>query len=429
MGEMSTSSGTAALSPRPGERPGNLDARPEGPTATSVVTGVYRQSHNVMDLPGRKAGGEDGTSETAAERMHIAMLAPPWIPVPPPGYGGIEFVVALLSDALVDRGHDVELFCAPGSSSSATVRPLLDAAHPESIERSLFEADHVARAFGLIDAARESGREFDVVHDHCGFTPLAMADRLGTPLVHTVHGPFNEDTKPFYAEHGAKGRLVCISHSQARQAPEGVDPSAVVHNPIDVDSWPLGLHKQDYLLWIGRIVPEKGPHRAIEVAHEAKRPLILAGPVQPGYERFFATQVEPHIDGVAVRYVGEVGGARKQRLFADAFAFLMPIRWPEPFGMVIVEALAAGTPVLAFAQGAAPEIIEHGVNGFLVNDEHEMAAMVERAGELDPQRCRRSAAERFSPGKVALGYEAVYREARAGGRRAAGRQGHRQPVA
>jgi glycosyltransferase involved in cell wall biosynthesis len=332
------------------------------------------------------------------------MLAPPWIPIPPPGYGGIEFVLALLCDALVARGHDVELFCAPGSRSSATVHPLLDAPHPDNIERALFEADHTARAFEAIEGAE---KPFDFVHDHSGYTALAMADRLALPLVHTVHGPFDNDTSPYYDHHGAKGRLVCISHAQARMAPAGAGPVSVVYNPIDVASWPLGRQKEPWLLWVGRFAPEKGPHRAIAVAKEAGRPLVLAGTVQPRYERFFATEIAPHIDGTTIRFVGEVGGAHKQRLFADAYAFLMPIRWPEPFGMVMVEALAAGTPVLAFAQGAATEIIEHGVNGFLVEDEHEMAAMVDAAGDLDPEACRASA-ERFSPDRVAAGYEGVY---------------------
>ena len=194
-------------------------------------------------------------------------------------------------------------------------------------------------------------------------------------------------------------------------APEGAGVSAVVYNPIDVDSWAVSYSKQDYLLWVGRFVAEKGPQRAIRVAQLANRPLILAGTVQPRQERFFATEIQPHIDGELIRYVGEVGGARKQQLFADAYAFLMPIRWPEPFGMVMVEALAAGTPVLAFAQGAAPEIIEHGKNGFLVEDEHDMAGHVDQAGSIDPEYCRRSAAERFSPQQVAAGYEAVYLEA------------------
>jgi glycosyltransferase involved in cell wall biosynthesis len=374
-------------------------------------THPYPQGHNVA----MRSGSADGTTaEPPEHRRRIAMLAPPWIPVPPPGYGGIEEVVALLCDALVQRGHDVELFCAPGSQSLAKVAPLLPRAHPEAIERSLFEADHVGLAFGAFDEAAASGTPFDVVHDHCGYTPLAMADRIAVPLVHTVHGAFDADTSVHYSHHSRKGTIVCISHSQARTAPGDVKVAGVAHNPIDVDAWPVGEHKQDYLLWLGRIVPEKGPHRAIRVARMAKRPLILAGNVQPRYERFFATEVEPHIDGENVRYVGEVGGARKQQLFMEAYAFLMPIRWPEPFGMVMVESLAAGTPVLAFQQGAAPEIVEHGRSGFLVEDEEVMAAAVEAAGKLDPMDCRRSA-ERFSPHRVAARYEAMYEHAIAAG--------------
>jgi glycosyltransferase involved in cell wall biosynthesis len=367
----------------------------------------HRSESNVVAHPARRTEVE---RQPEGRRLRIAQLAPPWIPIPPPGYGGIEFVLALLCDALVARGHDVELFCAPGSTSAARVRAVLSAPHPESIERSLFESDHVSRTFAAVDAAADDGNPFDVVHDHCGYTALAMADRLGTRLVHTVHGPFDDDTKPFYAFHGAKGALVCISHSQASFAPDGANVSGVVHNPIDVESWPVGYEKEEWLLWLGRIVPEKGPQRAIRVAQAAGRPLVLAGNVQPRYERFFADEIQPHIDDRMVRYVGEVGGARKQRLFAEAFAFLMPIMWPEPFGMVIVEALAAGTPVLAFAQGAAPEIVEHGKSGFLVEDEDEMAAMVDRAGHLDPMDCRRSA-ERFSPDRAAAGYESVYHAA------------------
>jgi glycosyltransferase involved in cell wall biosynthesis len=234
-----------------------------------------------------------------------------------------------------------------------------------------------------------------------------MADRIDLPLVHTVHGPFDDETSLYYDHHGRKGHVVCISRSQAGMAPPGADVKTVVYNPIDVEAWPVGYQKDDYLLWVGRFTAEKGPQRAIKVAKATGRRLVLAGVVQPRQERFFATEIEPHIDGTTVRFVGEVGGARKQRLFADAFAFLMPIRWPEPFGMVMVEALAAGTPVIAFNQGAAPEIIEHGVNGFLVDDEDAMAAMVGKLGEIEPARCRESAM-RFHPQRVAAGYEAVY---------------------
>jgi glycosyltransferase involved in cell wall biosynthesis len=346
---------------------------------------------------------------TSERRLRIAVVAPPWIPIPPPGYGGIEFVVALLCDALVDLGHDVELFCTPGSRSRATVRPMLDRAHPDNIERALFEGDHTGRAFRAIDAAAAAGHPFDVVHDHSGYTALAFADRLETPLVHTVHGPFDGDTKPYYAINGHHGTIVCISRAQAGMAPDAEIVDGVVHKPIDIDNWPFGETKDDYLLWVGRFVAEKGPQRAIRVAKATGRRLVLAGVVQPRQERFFASEIEPHVDGEQITYVGEVGGARKQRLFADAYTFLMPIRWPEPFGMVMVEAMAAGTPVLAFPEGAATEVVEDGVSGFLVADEDEMAARVPDAGRLDPLQVRRSA-ERFAPDRIADGYERIYRQ-------------------
>jgi glycosyltransferase involved in cell wall biosynthesis len=371
----------------------------------------YRHEDNVVPYAQpSSAPAREPLAPTAERRLHIAMLAPPWIPVPPPGYGGIEEVVDLVTDALVEFDHDVELFCAPGSHSRAKVHPLLDRPHPEAIERSLFEGDHVGRAFRAIDAAAADGHPFDVVHDHCGYTPLAIADRLDTPLVHTVHGPFDGDTKPYYAVNGHHGTVVCISQAQAGMAPNPDIVDGVVYNPLDVDNWPVGYEKQDYLLWLGRMAPVKGPHRAIRVAKACGRRLVLAGVVQPGQERFFADQVQPHIDGDQIVYVGEVGGARKQRLFADAYAFLMPIRWPEPFGMVMVEAMAAGTPVLAFPEGAAPEVVEQGVSGFLVADEDEMAAKVPAAGQLDPLQIRRSA-ERFAPDRIAAGYERMYRSA------------------
>jgi glycosyltransferase involved in cell wall biosynthesis len=371
----------------------------------------YRREDNATQQTAPdSAPARERAERTSEPRLRIAILAPPWIPVPPPGYGGIEYVVALVADALVDHGHDVELFCAPGSSSKARVRPLLPSAHPESIERSLFEGDHVGRAFRAVEAAAESGQPFDVVHDNCGYTPLALADQIDTPLAHTVHGPFNDETNDYYATNGYNGTVVCISHAQAGLAPRPDIVDGVVHNPIDVDAWPVGYDKEDYLLWLGRFAPEKGPQRAIQVAKATGRRLILAGPVQPGQERFFANEIQPQLDDSQITWIGEVGGARKQRLFADASVFLMPIRWPEPFGMVMVESLAAGTPVLAFPEGAAPEIVEHGRNGFLVEDEQEMAAMVDEVREIEPLTCRRSA-ERFAPDRIALGYEDMFRRA------------------
>ena len=349
------------------------------------------------------------TGATGGPRpLRVAMLAPPWIPVPPPGYGGIESVVALLCDGLTTLGVEVTLFAAPGSRSRAVVRPVLPRCYPDRIERSLHEVDHVARVFDAVDDARRAGVPFDVIHDHCGFTGFAMADRIGTPVLHTLHGPFDDDTSEFYRRHASKAAAVAISGSQAAAAPRELRVVAVIPNPTDVQGWPFSIDKQDYVLWVGRIVPEKGPHRAIAAARAAGVRLVLAGPVQAGHESFFREAVAPHLDDERVRYVGEVGGATKQRLFMAARALLMPIRWPEPFGMVMVEAMSAGTPVIAFEEGAAPEVVEHGRTGYLVGDEDEMAAAIGRVDELDPRVCRDRAARRFGKTRVAAQYQAAY---------------------
>ena len=357
----------------------------------------------VRVLPGR-------SPEAGRGALRVAMLAPPWIAVPPPGYGGVEAVVGELTEALVARGHDVTLYCAPGSRSAAVTVPLLAAAHGDEIERSLYESDHVARAFAAIDAARVQGRPFDVVHDHCGFTALAMADRLRTPLLHTLHGPFTAETSAFYAHHADKAWVAGISDTQLATGPPGLRSVGAIPNPIDVRAWPFRERKDGYLLWIGRMTAEKGPQRAIAVARSAGLPLVLAGVVQPRRREFFERHVAPHIDGEQVTFVGEVGGADKQALFAGAEALLMPIRWPEPFGMVMIEALVTGTPVISFRDGAASELITDGRTGYLVEDEAGMARAVHDRGRIDPQACRDWVAERCDVGVVAAAYERAYRK-------------------
>jgi glycosyltransferase involved in cell wall biosynthesis len=336
------------------------------------------------------------------------MLAPPWISVPPPGYGGVEEVVSALTEALVRRGHAVTLFCAPGSRSSATVVTLLDLPHPDEIERSLYEVDHVARAFEAIERAH---RRFDVIHDHCGFTAVAMADRIETPIVHTLHGQFTPSTSAFYRHHAGKVALVGISRAQLACAPAEIGAIPAIPNPLDASVWPLQERKGDYLLWIGRMTPEKGPQRAIAAAHAADVRLVLAGVIQPGQQAFFDREIAPHIDGDRVQFVGEVAGATKRTLFAHARGLLMPIRWDEPFGMVMVEALACGTPVIAFAEGAARELVLDGRTGFLVDDEQGMAAAVGRLPSIAPRDCRAWVTANCDVDVVAAAYEHAYRAA------------------
>jgi len=340
--------------------------------------------------------------------LRVAMLAPPWISVPPPGYGGVEEVVSALTEALVRRGHAVTLFCAPGSVSSATVVTLLDEQHPDEIERSLYEVDHVSRALEAIELAVPY-RSFDVIHDHCGFTAVAIADRIDTPVVHTLHGQFTAATSAFYSRHGHKAALVGISRAQLASAPAGLGAIPVIPNPLDVGAWPLRERKDDYLLWIGRMTPEKGPHRAIAAARAADVPLVLAGVIQPGQQSFFEREVAPHLDGSRVRFIGEVSGAAKRSLFAHARGLLMPIRWDEPFGMVMVEALACGTPVIAFPEGAARELVVDGRTGFLVEDERAMAAAIDRLPGIAARDCRDWVSAHCDVDVVAGAYEQAYR--------------------
>ena len=378
------------------------------PAVAEVLAGSRPRRSPSERTPNRTRPLGDGGGDERG--LRVAMLAPPWISVPPAGYGGVESVVSVLTEALVRRGNEVTLFCAPGSTSSARVVSLLDEAHPDEIERSLYEADHVARAFAAIDRAHDE-RRFDVVHDHCGFTALGMADRLSTPLVHTLHGQFTRATSAFYTRHESKATLVAISRAQRATAPEMLADVDVIPNPIELQGWPMRERKEDYLLWVGRMTAEKGPHRAIAAARAAGVPLVLAGVIQPGQQAFFDREVAPHIDGDRVRFLGEIGGTLKRSAFAGARALLMPITWEEPFGMVMVEALACGTPVIAFPAGAASELVVDGRTGFLVEDETAMAAAVERLESISARDCRAWVAEHCDVDVVAGAYESAYRAA------------------
>ena len=216
------------------------------------------------------------SADRGPQKLRVAVLAPPGIAVPPPGYGGIETVVDLLCEEQVERGHDATLFAAPRSRSAARVRTFSEAPHPGEIGASIHESDHVASAWAEVEHAAERGVPFDPLHDHSGFTALAMADRMDVPVVHTIHGPFTGEVARFYERHRGKASLA-ISHSQTQSAPAGVMVSAVVPNPIGVSDWPLRTQKQDYLLWIGQTDPVKGADRAIEAARLAGRRLVLAG--------------------------------------------------------------------------------------------------------------------------------------------------------
>lgn len=334
--------------------------------------------------------------------MKIAMLAPPWIKIPPAGYGGIEWVVHYLTDELVERGHEVTLYASGDSSTRARLRSTFDRQMPDRIGETLYDIQNSANC--LLDAG-----EFDLIHDHTGFTAVPYASLLKTPLVHTLHGPFTTDICAFYKKFRDSAHYVAISDYQRGCCPD-LQYAGTVYNPIDIIGWPFveSAAKSDYLLAFGRICSDKGFHTAIEVAKRTGEKLIIAGAIQQQNRDYYETVVKPQVDGEQIKYVGEVSLTEKWKLFSQAKAFLFPIQWPEPFGLVMIEAMATGTPVIAFPEGAAPEVVEDGVTGYLVNSAEEMVAALGRIDEIDAHACRSYVQDKFSVSKCADGYVDVY---------------------
>lgn len=340
--------------------------------------------------------------------MRIAVISPPWIPVPPQGYGGIEWVVHLLSEELVRRGHHVTLFATGDSDSSADLRYVHPEAHPARMHDGFLDAMHVGQAFREITDLPERGEPYDVVHDHTAWLGVAFARQLPVPVVHTIHGAFTEDNRRFYSQFRDHAHLVTVSEYQQRDFPE-IGYAGAVPNAVDVASFPYRTHKDDYLLCLGRVARDKGQAVAIEVAREAGIPLVLAGKVDPGDSTdYFQQDVLPHVDGDQVLFKGEVPDSHKRELLAGARGLLFPIQWPEPFGIVMIEAMATGTPVVALHNGAVPEVVEHGETGFICESPKEMVEALSRLEEVSPERCRLEAERRFSPEVMTGRYLEIY---------------------
>jgi glycosyltransferase involved in cell wall biosynthesis len=321
------------------------------------------------------------------DRLRIGLLAPPWLPVPPIGYGGTEAVVDRLARGFQQAGHHVVLFAAPGSSCPVDARSVASF-ETRPLGAAVTEVRHVLAAY-------ESFADCDIVHDHT-LAGLLESTRYPTvPTVTTCHGPFAGDLRDIYSRVSRRLSIIAISHAQARQAPE-IPVAAVIHHGLDIEEFPAGSGSGGYLLFLGRMSPEKGAHRAIEIAARAGMPLVLAAKMrEPAEQQYFDDFVRPKL-GHGAEYVGEVAGAEKLRLLGDASALLNPIRWAEPFGLVMVEALACGTPVLTHPVGAAPEIVDHAQTGFLCQTDDELATAAPRVSELDRSQCRAAVGRRFS---------------------------------
>lgn len=339
--------------------------------------------------------------------LRVGMLAPIAWRVPPRHYGPWELVVSRLTEGLVARGVEVTLFATADSVTSARLASVAPRPYEEdaSYDVKVVECLHVAAAFERAD-------EFDVLHNHFDFLPLTYSRLVDTPLVTTLHGLSSERIVPAYRAYDDHVAYVAISDADRHP---GLTYAATVHHGIPVPSGPVGPGSSDgTLVFLGRIHPDKGTAQAIEVARRAGRPLVLAGIVQD--EAYFAAEVEPHLDGERVRYVGPVGPAERDRLLGGADALLHLVRFAEPFGLSMVEAMACGTPVIATPLGAVPEVVADGRTGWLVDDVDAAVSAVDRLGELDRAACRMHVEENFSVERMVQGYLAVYEQLLSQGR-------------
>ena len=337
--------------------------------------------------------------------MRIAEIAPPWFPVPPPGYGGVELVVAQLADRLVEMGHDVTLFASPGSRSTAQlVTSVRDAPDPALVGNAWLDAHHALSAYLQI---RDGC--FDVVHDHSGVVGPALGALLDgmPPVVHTLHGPWDELTRLYYSVVASRVHLVAVSETQRRANPD-VPYAGVVHNGISLDRYPFRDTKDDFLVYIGRANPDKGPGAAIEVARRVGLPLAMIVKKNEPFERSYWDEIVAPLLHDEVEVFENVSHERKVDLLARARAMVFPIQWPEPFGLVMIEAMACGTPVVACAAGAAVELIEESVTGYLRDSVDELVEAVAQVGNCSPAACRARVEQRFSAEVMVRGYEAVF---------------------
>jgi glycosyltransferase involved in cell wall biosynthesis len=336
--------------------------------------------------------------------VRVAVLAPAWFAVPPTGYGGIEWVVSLLADGLVDAGHEVTLFASGDSRTKANLAAVFPEAPSRQIGRTFWELKHALSCY-----ARAA--DFDIINDHTGLMGASLGATVSTPVAHTVHGPLDGEPGELYelmSRVAPRVGLISISMNQRKPKPD-LNWVANCNNALDFSVYPVKPHRGDYLLFLGRFSPDKGAHRAVAVARETGLPLKLAGKMQEPKEReYFHELVEPHlVDGI--EYLGEVTHGEKVELLQNARATLFPIEWEEPFGLVMIESMACGTPVIATRWGAVPEVIEHGRSGIIVDNYREMAAALEAADDLDPYELRRYVEEEFSPERMVRDYEKAYK--------------------
>jgi glycosyltransferase involved in cell wall biosynthesis len=337
--------------------------------------------------------------------MRILQIAPLWETVPPPAYGGTEAVASLLTEELVRRGHQVTLYASGDSRTRAELLSVL----PHSLRTASDLQDPWPYAWLHSAMALKEASEFDIIHNHAGELTMAMSHLVpDVPMLSTMHCLITTDTKFVWDRYA--GYYNTISISQRRNMPPLASGHfvGVVYNAIDVSSFTFDDRKEDYLLFLSRISVDKMPHLAVEVARRTGRRLIIAGKVDRVDESYFNSTLAPLIDGKQIQFMGEADARLKRELYAKAYCLVLPLCWEEPFGLVMVEAMASGTPVVAFGRGSAPEVLLDGETGYIVRDVNEMVKAVGRIDRIDPRRCRRHVEENFDAPVMADRYLQAY---------------------
>ncbi|MGB3802006.1 MAG: glycosyltransferase family 4 protein, partial [Lewinella sp.] len=330
--------------------------------------------------------------------MRVAMLAPIAWATPPAAYGPWEQVTSHLTEGLVRRGIDVTLFATATSRTAGKLVATTAAgyAEREGQDPKVLEYLHISQVMGVANT-------FDIVHNHFDFMPLGYTPLLDTPMVTTIHGFSSEQIVPVYERYNDSTDYVSISDADRHQK---LDYIATVYNGVDTDQFTRVTEQGEYLLYFGRIHPEKGAAEAIAIAHRAKKPLWIAGLIQD--RDYYREKVEPHVDGERVRYLGNVGPQERDRILGGACALLHPISFDEPFGLSVAESMVTGTPVIAFNRGSMPELIEHGKTGFLTDSVEEAADLVSACGDLNRWEVAEIASDRFSVDQMVDNYIDVY---------------------
>jgi glycosyltransferase involved in cell wall biosynthesis len=330
--------------------------------------------------------------------MRIAMLAPISWRVPPRHYGPWERVVSLLTEGLITRGIDVTLFATADSLTDAKLSAICPRPYSEdpTLDAKVWESLHIAAVF-------ERAAEFDVMHNHFDFLPLSYSRLVKTPVVTTIHGFSSPRILPVYREYDATAHYVSISDADRS---DELTYAATVYHGIQLNEFTPRRDQGKYLLFFGRIHPDKGAAEAIAAARRAELPLIMAGIIQD--DEYYRREVAPHLDDDGVKFIGSVGPEQRDELMGGAIALLHLINFDEPFGLSMVESMACGRPVIATRRGSVPEIVEHGKTGFIVNGVDEAVASISKAGELDPVYIRKYAERHFSRERMVDEYIKVY---------------------